>query len=147
MMVSSGLNRRKTWSPHMDNRRRECGQTLVELALVLPCFCLGVFMAVQLMTYCHNMIELQRMAQVMSGRQSYSRDQTGYNFFDSLWGNTTPLSQKPVFERPTVWRRFRGLSTLQQTGWFFRTQLSTTLLPGDGILSSLTKTRLFAAAE
>ena len=59
---------------------RANGQTLVELALVLPCFCLGIFMAVQLICSCHNMLELERMATVAINRISIENYQDAYKY-------------------------------------------------------------------
>jgi hypothetical protein len=115
-------------------KREESGQTLVELALVLPCFCLGVFMAVQLICYCHNMVELQRMAQLMSDRISYDSyaDNKVYKRFNSLWGHF--LIPQIHFSRqaPQPWRPFRGISTVQNSGQLFGVSVKTDLLPGAG---------------
>ena len=110
------------------------GQSLVELALTLPCFCLGVLMAVQLICYCHNMIELQRMAQVTSDRLTYENytAERSYWRFNSLWGRITIPRLHFSSERPATWKPFRGLSTVQDEGRLFRTQVDLSLLPGDG---------------
>jgi hypothetical protein len=113
---------------------RQSGQTLVELAVVLPCFCLGIFMAVQLMCYCHNMIELQRMAQLAIDRVSYDNYQSGktYSLFDSLWGRTSFSRPPPLSDMPRPWRPFRGISTIREPGHFFHVHLDSVLMPGDG---------------
>src|SRR5438552_3823937 len=102
----------------MDERGEPQGQTLVELALVLPCFCLGVFMAVQLMTYCHNMIELQRMAQVALHRVTIENYKEAYKHygFHSLYGNVTTPRDRFTSQAPTPWRPFEGVSTTGEPG-------------------------------
>ncbi len=120
----------------MDKRRNDRGQTLVELALVLPCFCLGVFMAVQLMTYCHNMIELQRMAQLAIDRvnpDTYQTRSESYTLLNSLWGNfSKPRIPRPRSQVANPWRPFNGLSTVKQEGRFYSVKVGTYLKPGNG---------------
>ena len=125
------------------------GQTLVELALVLPCFCLGVFMAVQLICYCHNMIELQRMVQVMADRVSYDnyRARKSYSRFNSMWGRFSDpwvhFSNDPV----QPWLPFHGKSTIQEPGRFIRAYSESDLLPGQGFSRVLAKKTERAYAE
>ncbi len=114
------------------------GQALVELAIVLPCFCLGVFMAVQLITYCHNMVELQRMAQLAIDRlnpDTYG-DRSKYSLLNSLWGYFTLPEIRYSSERPRPWRPFHGPSTVKQEGCWFSVKVGTTLLPGAGFSSA-----------
>lgn len=118
----------------MDRGRRIGGQTLVELAIVLPCFCLGVFMAVQLMTYCHNMIEMERMAQLAIDRlnpDTYG-NRTKYSLLNSLWGNFTLPEIHYSSERPQPWRPFHGISTVKQEGRLFNVEVGMYLMPGAG---------------
>jgi len=132
-------NTKRTWGPRMDKRKCLGGQTLVELAIVLPCFCLGVFMAVQLMTYCHNMIELERMAQLAIDRlnpDTYG-ERTKYSLFNSLWGNFSPPQIRYSSEMPQPWRPFHGPSTVKQEGRFFNVKVSMLLMPGAGFSSVL----------
>ena len=125
------------------------GQSLVELALALPCFSLGVLMAVQLICYCHNMIELQRMSQLMSDRLTYENYTAarGYSRFNSLWGSFTMPLLHYSSERPATWRPFRGLSTVQGEGRFFRTQVDLRLLPGEGFSHVLSTVSQWGFAE
>jgi hypothetical protein len=111
----------------------------VELALVLPCFCIGVFMAVQLIWYCHNMIELQRMAQVMIDRLSYDNYQADklYTRFNSLWGRFSTPEARFTRETAPAWRPFRGFSTVQNPGQLFGVQIDTSLFPGSGFSAGL----------
>ena len=123
----------------MDKHRKQRGQSLVELALVLPCFCLGVFTAVQLMCCCHNMVELQRMGQNMIDRVTYANYQSAkkYTRFNSLWGNfSAPWA---YFDTQVVepWRPFKGVSTISDPGRFFRVHVDSQLLPGAGFTSEL----------
>ena len=118
----------------MDKKRGERGQTLVELSLVLPCFCLGVFMAVQLMTYCHNMVEMERMAQLAIDRinpDTYG-NRSNYSLFNSLWGYFSPPKIQYSSEMPQPWRPFHGISTVKQEGRFFNVKVGMDLLPGAG---------------
>ena len=110
------------------------GQTLIELAVVLPCFCMGVFMGVQLIYYCHNMIELQRMAQVAIDRVSYENYEIRkkYTRFQSLWG---PYKKRPSTfgsEIPQPWRPFKGISTIKNSGRYIHVCVTSDLLPGAG---------------
>ena len=133
----------------MDKGRNNRGQTLVELALVLPCFCLGVFMAVQLMTYCHNMIELQRMAQVMIDRITYKnyRSSKIYTRPNSLDGKLTHPMAHFSTERVQPWRPFNGISTVDEEGRFFKVKVDTTLLTGNGFRGDLERVKQQAFAE
>ncbi len=123
----------------MDKRKRIGGQTLVELALVLPCFCLGVFMAVQLMTYCHNMIEMERMAQLAIDRvnpDTYG-SRTQYSLFNSLWGYFSLPAIQYTPGRADPWRRCNGMYTVKAEGSFFNVRVSMLLMPGAGFSSVL----------
>jgi hypothetical protein len=133
----------------MDSRRSAHGQTLTELALVLPCFCLGVFMAVQLICYCHNMIEIQRMAQVMIDRQSEGNAQGSrkYWLFQSLWGRTGVNRIKSDSRSAYDWRPFRGISTTDHAGWYRQIQVSTQLLPGKGFSRTFASVKQSGFAE
>lgn len=133
----------------MGKRHVYNGQTLVELALVLPCFCLGVFMAVQLICYCHNMIELQRMAQVMMDRVTYDnyRARKNYTRFHSLWGRYASPQSRFSSESIPHWRPFRGVSTVHEPGRFFTVHVRSELWPGRGFRSALSSVSQSAYAE
>jgi hypothetical protein len=133
----------------MDKRRQDRGQTLVELALVLPCFCLGIFMAVQLMTYCHNMIELQRMAQVALHRVTIENYKDAYKhyWFHSLYGNVTLPRDRFTSQAPAPWRPFGGFSTIDDPGRIVQVTVTTALLPGRGFSQVLAKVNQTAQAE
>jgi len=133
----------------MGKRSVERGQTLVELALVLPCFCLGVFMAVQLICYCHNMIELQRMAQVMVDRVSYENYKATkpYTRFNSLWGRFSFPRARYATQLSQPWRPFQGVSVVKEPGRFFSVHVDTDLLPGQGFSSVLSVVSQKAYAE
>jgi len=115
-------------------KQKQQGQTLVELALVLPCFCLGVFMAVQLIYLCHNMVELQRMAQVVIDRVSYENYQVRkkYTRFQSLWGPYKRRISEFGSEIPQPWRPFNGISTIHNSGRYIHVCVATDLLSGAG---------------
>jgi hypothetical protein len=133
----------------MDKRNGEQGQTLVELALVLPCFCLGVFMAVQLMTYCHNMIELQRMAMVALHRVTIEnyRDAYKHYWFHSLYGNVTQPKDHYTSQVPSSWRSFHGESTIGDPGRLVQVTVKSDLLPGSGFSQVLARVTQSAQAE
>jgi len=133
----------------MDNRSRGRGQTLVELALLLPCFCLGVFMAVQLMCYCHNMIELQRMATLDIERVSLEHFKTNrrHFLFDSLFGSVTMPRSRFQKETPVSWRPFKGISTLRAPGQIIKVHVQSDLLPGAGFTRGLARLTQEANAE
>lgn len=125
------------------------GQTLVEAAIALPTLCLGIFMGVQLLTYGHNMIELQRMAQVM-GEEQTERYQTGtrkYWMWNQLWGKRSEDRVRTSMRRAWPWRRHRGISTLRQPGAFYQTQVTSRLLPGPGFSRGLSSVSQVALAQ
>ena len=133
----------------MFDQRKDHGQTLVELALVLPCFCLGIFMAVQLMCYCHNMVELQRMAQVMIDRVSCENytGQKKYKRFESLWGEYTNPRASFSNVQFVPFLPFKGKSTLKEPGRFIRVNVHSDLIPGEGFTSVLSRVSQQAFAE
>lgn len=113
--------------------RRQNGQTLVELALVLPCFCLGIFMAVQLIYLCHNMIELQRMAALDVERASLEHFRSGgkHFLFESMFGIVSP-PRAEFKKKPTPWRPFKGEFTIKVPGQIVSVKESSTLHHGSG---------------
>jgi hypothetical protein len=115
----------------MDRLLNVRGQTLVELALVLPCLCLGLFMAVQLVCYAHNMIEIQRMAQVTIDRVSYENyaSRKRYTRFEALWGRGQAPRSSFRSEPARSWRPFRGISTIQDRGRWVQARVEARLLP------------------
>ena len=133
----------------MDERQKTQGQTLIELALVLPCFCLGVFMAVQLIWYCHNMIEIQRMAALEIERVSleHYEQKRQYSLFHSLFGVVTPPRAQFQDPIPSPWRPFRGVSTIREPGRIISVKVLSDLLPGAGFSRVLSRTTQEAAAE
>ena len=133
----------------MDKRRAYEGQTLVELALVLPCFCLGIFMAVQLMTYCHNMVELQRMSMVALHRVTIENYKDAYKhyWFHSLYGNVTKPQDHFASQIPNPWRPFHGKSTIQDTGRIVNVTVKCDLLPEKGFSQVLPRVSQSAQAE
>ncbi len=115
---------------------KNSGQTLVEFAVVLPCFALGIFTGVQLICYCHNMIELQRMAQITIDRPSASRVRE-YWRFHGLWGRYRGEKIRPRTQRAAPWRHHKGLKTLREPGVFSQARISAQLLPGEGFSRAL----------
>jgi hypothetical protein len=133
----------------MGNLRAQFGQTLVELALVLPCFCLGIFMAVQMMTYCHNMVELQRMSMVALHRVTIEnyKDAFKHYWFHSLYGNVTKPQDHFASQMPNPWRPFRGISTIKDSGRIVQVTVASDLLPGNGFRKVLARVTQTAQAE
>ena len=133
----------------MDRPTSLQGQTLVELAVVLPCFCLGIFMGLQLMYYCHNMISLQRMATVVANRISIEnyKDAYKYTWFYSLYGNAMPPTIHYQSQVPASWKPFRGLSTVKERGRIVQVTVQSQLLPGLGFSRVLPRVTQDAAAE
>ena len=132
----------------MGEKHKNRGQTLVELALVLPCFCLGIFTAVQLIWFCHNMIELQRMAALDIERvnlEHFKRSGTHF-LFDSMFGNISP--PKATFKKEaTPWRPFKGWSTIQVPGQIVSVKESSDLRHGRGFTRVLAQVAQSANAE
>jgi len=133
----------------MDKLSATHGQTLVELSLVLPCFCLGIFLAVQLICYCHNMIEIQRMAQVMIDRQTDNNGEgtRRYWLFQSLWGRTGVNRITPKSRRSYDWRPFKGISTTDEKGWYRQIEVTTHLFSSAGFSHAFPSVKQSGYAE
>jgi hypothetical protein len=149
-MICSSLKKKRTWSPHMDKRSLSGhkGQTLVELAVVLPCVCLGIFMGLQLIFFCHNMIELQRMAALDIERVSLEHFRAGgkHFLFDSMFGDISAPRAK-FQKEPTTWRPFKGWSTVHVPGQIVSVEEKSILYHGAGYAHDLAQVTQSANAE
>jgi hypothetical protein len=125
------------------------GQTLMELALVLPCFCLGIFMAVQLICLCHNMVELQRMATVALHKLTLEtyQDREEHYWFHSLWGHFKLRQDRYRSQVPEPWRPFKGISIIDRAGRIVQVNVRSRLLPGGVFSRALDPLVLEANAE
>jgi hypothetical protein len=130
-------------------RSREQGQTLVELAIVLPLFCLGVFTTVHLGRVIHDAVEIQRMASVAAASVSLEnyRGTRSYYWLNSLIGDFSVPKISCTSEVVGGWRPFRGIATLKTHGRIVKATVGTTLFPGEGFTRVLPRVRYSASAE
>jgi hypothetical protein len=128
----------------MDKRARDGGQTLVEVALVLPLLGLAVAVAVQMIVFCHNMIALQMMAAKAARQISVESPRLPPPPIPSpLWGHVTPAVLRQSKQIVPSWLPFKGKSTVQSAGQLVLVQIKSQLLPGLGfgrVLPMLTQT-------
>ena len=124
------------------------GQTLVEAAMVLPVLGLGIFMALQLIWYCHNMVQLQRMAALAAERFSPGKSATtrGYSLFYSLEGRVLAPEIICQDRSAATWLTASGASTIKTKGTVLTATVSTTLFPGTGFSRLLPAVRQQAIA-
>jgi len=110
------------------NRR---GQTLVEVALVLPLFAFAVWMLAQLSFYCLNIVEHQRMAQVaadQSTRNSFSASKE-YHWFHGGFGPMGPVMIKRRTIPTPEQKDYRALGTVNTKGLLVGVEVSSELEP------------------
>jgi hypothetical protein len=124
------------------------GQSVVETALVLPVLFLGIFTALQLIWYCHNMIELQRMAGVAADRLSLENlHKTNYHWISLLQGPTTIPKSTRHRETELQWIPARGVHLAHDRGVYATVRVETMLLPGTGFSRVLGAVRQDASAQ
>jgi hypothetical protein len=125
------------------------GQTLAELALILPVFCSGLMVTVQLICFCHNMIELQRMAMVAIDHVSVEnyRSERRHYWFHSLRGHVTIPRASYKSEKLQPWRPFKGIATITEPGRLVKVRVSSDLLPRSGFGRVLAPVTQCAFAE
>jgi hypothetical protein len=135
----------------MASMRRNRGQALVEVALVLPVLGLGVAVAVLLMVYAHNVICLQIMAAKAARRMTVETPHLAPVILSHpLWGRTVFPIQKAIPEPLEPWRPFRGLPvapTVATAGQLMSVQINCRLLPGLGFSRDVASVMQSAAAE
>jgi hypothetical protein len=132
----------------MADRLKVQGQTLVEMAVVLPILGLAIAAGIQLIVFCHNMITLQLMAanavrQISAESPMVPPDSMSH----LLWGQTLVVVPKSSRQTIQPWRPFWGKSTVQSPGCLVLVTMQTTLLPGPGFGRFLPLVRQAAAAE
>jgi hypothetical protein len=111
----------------------------VEVALVLPLFGLGLFTALQLIVYCRNMVELQRMASVEVDRLDVSRPRMGrqYHWFHALEGQTSGITVHNVRDTQMRWVPNEAVAKTQDRGHVVHSELTTRLFPTRGFRRAL----------
>lgn len=124
------------------------GQTLAEMAIVLPVLCLGIFTAVQTCRYGINMLESQRMAQLNAKRLTAEDFPASRNhhLFHSLKGVTTTPGVGFRRRVAVPWRAHHGFRTLQTRGWIAQAEVESQLLPSGGWTKTLPRLRQSAIA-
>lgn len=118
----------------MDKRSPDAGQALVEVALLVPCLILGIFMGLQLIIVCHNLVAQQRMTQLMVDSKSADGGTRTpiYSLFHRLWGNVALEKVQVVVRRAVPWRPHHGISTVRSPGTFVSVRLGSRFLPVAG---------------
>ena len=136
----------------MDKPRTDSGQTLVELALVLPLTALLLFMGFQIVAACVNLVVLQTKAAQAVHKivEAKNRPSLLPLIGTPLWGRTSLVRPQSTRNPAKPWRPFKGVpfaSTLSTPGHYALLNLESTLLPGLGFARILPSFRMKAMAE
>ena len=139
----------------MDKRQKSSGQTLVELALVLPVLVLLVFAGFLIVATCVNLVVLQ--TKVFQTARTVSKHQTSFPGLLglSLWGRARLPTLKRSSQTFQPWRPFKRvyapplpvISTIHTPGYLVQMHLKSTLWPGLGITRMLPTVPLHVSAE
>lgn len=101
------------------------------------------------MIYCHDAIELHRMAQLSTdiNRKGLGTQIRNYYLFHGLWGHVILPQMRTTVQRAAPWRRHRGISTIRTPGSFVQTNVAARLLPGPGFSRVFPPALLQSAAQ
>jgi hypothetical protein len=114
------------------------GQSLVELAVVLPVLLLGIVVSSQLIVLCADEFVMQKRVW-NAFRQASLQGSAVLNasLVRPLWGIPTPVIFHRSSEIPNPWRPFKAMpllgSTVQSPGYIVSFNVSSSLLPKYGI--------------
>jgi len=132
----------------MVKSRKSNGQTLVEVAVVLPLLGLAIAVALQLIFVFLNRIELQVLAAKAARQISVETPSVPSIVIPNpLWGRATPPQQRSSTNAIQPWNPFKGQSTIQSTGYLAVIQIKSNLLSGGGFGSVLPNVAQYATAE
>jgi hypothetical protein len=136
----------------MDSPRDHGGQTLVELALVLPVTALLIFTGFQIVAACVNLVILETKAAQAAHKivEVKSRPSLLFLVGTSLWGRTSLVRPQSNSMAPQPWRPFKGVlfaPTLSAPGCYSNVTLQSTLLPGLGFTQNLNTFHMKINAE
>ncbi len=139
----------------MDKRQKSSGQTLVELALVMPVVLLLIFTGFQIVAACVNLVVLQTKVFQTSRRVSnHQRSFPGLLGF-SLWGRAAFPRLQRSSQTLQPWRPFKRviglpvpvINTVHTPGYLVQLRLQSSLWPGMGITRMLPIVPLHVSAE
>ena len=104
------------------------GQSLVEVAIVLPVLMVGIFVTAQLAIFCHNRVSLQKMALQIAVKKTAEDAYTPTNI---LWGRASlSVSHPKILQLPHPWRYFYSLTSVNKSpGHVYSLQASSVLSP------------------
>jgi hypothetical protein len=136
----------------MDKWCTKDGQTLVELALVLPVTALLIFMSFQIVAACVNLVVLQtKAAQAVHKIVGMKSGPSLWPLVGTpLWGRTSLVRPLRTSTPLQPWRPFKGMPfapTLSTPGHYALLSLESTLIPGLGFTRSLKMFRMKINAE
>ena len=134
----------------MGNRRRNKGQTLIEVAVVLPLVCLAIVVTVQMIAFCHNAVLLQKMAFQTSRDLSASmRTTPAWLIRNPLWGRGAAPCPHRSTSILNPWRSFRTrlCPRVSDPGHVTTVDVDSVLLPTMGFGSDLMPLHQTASAE
>jgi hypothetical protein len=132
----------------MDRWWENSGQTLVEVAVVLPLLGLAIAVALQLIFLCLNRIELQVLAAKAVRQISVESPRVAPLVIPNpLWGRAMPPQQRSSPNAIQPWHPFKGPSTIQTQGSVAVVRVESQLLPMGGFGSVLAMVTQVATAE
>jgi len=126
--------------------KEEHGQSLVEVAVVLPLLMMGIFVTAQLAIFCHNRVCLQTMALQMATKKT---SETPYaRPVNTLWGNTTLSAPSPkTVSLPHPWRYFYSLTAVNNSpGHIYMARATSVLGPGPVLAGKIPNVTQLATA-
>jgi hypothetical protein len=130
----------------MGKRQTNRGQTLVEVAAVLPLLGLAIAVALQLIFICVNKIELQVLA-MKAARQISVDSRKRSPTPSSLWGRNTPTKQSTSTSTLRPWHPFKGPSTIKTPGYLTAVKVESRLLAAGAFGYILPNVDIVASAE
>ncbi len=125
------------------------GQSLVEVALVMPVFAFVVWTLAQLAFFCMNLVEHQRMAQVAAENLTIDSfmSRRPYHWFYRNRGTTIPALVKTRVMAIPEQKDPHAFAVIKTGGRLFHVQVTSQLLPGAFMGRFLKWANQTAAAE
>jgi len=124
------------------------GQTIVELALLLPALSFSVLVIVQFLVFCRNQLEIQHMAQIASDQVAPTTPagRAIYPQFNKLWGSHTLPDLNRTSAAISSWKPYRGVSTVTASAQLMTLDIESYLLPGP-VIEALGLAKQHATAQ